>query len=295
MKICPNCQTRYTDDTLQFCLQDGTALLSDESQSSMPTVAFNDEQETVVKNRRNDAINFELQNSKEPQNWQSSANGAGSFQTEPKKSNTALAVVTTILAMLLVFGAGGIGAWLYFTNKKDVAEDANLRKSFPENTTKNKNENANVFPSENANEKSSVRPTATPAPDFDAEEVKANVSKAVYAWKSAAETIDLSEYMSHYADRVDYYNKKGASINTVRADKQKAFSMYDSMKINLSGIKVAPDNTGENATAVFDKEWHFESAEKVSDGKVQTQLKLKKIGGEWKITSERDLKVYYVN
>ncbi len=295
MKICPNCQTRYTDDTLQFCLQDGATLVGDDAQTSQPTVAFNDEQETVVKNRQNEPpINFDLQNSKETQYRQPQT---ANFQTEEKKSNTALAVVTTILAMLLIFGAIGIGAWIYFGKDSETARDANVKNSFPNNSAKNKNENAEVFPPENANEKPSVRPTdqKTPAPDFDAEEVKANVSKTVYAWKSAAESLDLTEYMTHYADRLDYYNKRGASIGTVRADKQKAFSTYDTIKINLSNMRVTPDETGENATAVFDKEWYFENAQKVSEGKVQTQLKMKKIGGDWKITSERDLKVYYVN
>jgi hypothetical protein len=101
--------------------------------------------------------------------------------------------------------------------------------------------------------------------------------------------------MTHYADRLDYYNKRGASVGTVRADKQKAFSTYDTIKINLSNMRVTPDATGENATAVFDKDWYFENAAKVSEGKVQSQLKLKKIGGAWKITGEKDLKVYYVN
>jgi hypothetical protein len=294
MKICPNCQTRYTDDTLQFCLQDGAALVGDESQASMPTVAFNDEQETVVKNRSSEPGNFDSQNSEETRYFQQQP---VSFQTEPKKSNTPLAVVTTILAMLLIFGAIGIGAWLYFGKTSEVAGDANVKNSFPDNSAKNKTENsADVFPPENTNEKPSVRPTEqkTPAPDFDAEEVKRNVSKTIYAWKSAAEAINLAEYMTNYADTLDYYNKRGASIGTVRADKQRAFSTYDTMKINLSNMRVTPDATGENATAVFDKEWYFENAQKVSEGKVQSQLKLKKIGGDWKITSERDLKVYYV-
>ncbi len=48
MKHCPNCQTTYTDNTLRFCLKDGTPL-SDVSDTSvaMPTTAF-DEFETVV-------------------------------------------------------------------------------------------------------------------------------------------------------------------------------------------------------------------------------------------------------
>ena len=126
----------------------------------------------------------------------------------------------------------------------------------------------------------------------DKEQVKRDVSQKVDSWKSAAESLNLNGYMSNYAGTVDYYNKKGASLSTVRADKQRAFSTYDSMKITLSNMNVTPDATGETATAVFDKEWVFSGA-KYSAGKVQTQLKLKKISGQWLITGERDLKVYY--
>jgi hypothetical protein len=98
--------------------------------------------------------------------------------------------------------------------------------------------------------------------------------------------------MSHYAATVDYYNKRGASVGSVRADKQRAFTTYDSIRITLSNMTVTPDASGDGATAVFDKEWVFEGV-KYSAGKVQTQLKLKKVNGQWLISGERDLKVYY--
>ena len=60
-------------------------------------------------------------------------------------------------------------------------------------------------------------------------------------------------------------------------------------------MRVSPDASGESATAVFDKEWVFEGAGKYNAGKVQTQLQLRKFGGDWRITGERDLKVYYVD
>ncbi len=101
--------------------------------------------------------------------------------------------------------------------------------------------------------------------------------------------------MSFYADRLDYYNKKGASIDFVRKDKIRALSPYDDVKLNVSNLSVTPDSTGEIATAVFDKQWFFEGEEKYSEGKVQSQVKFKKFGGKWKIISEKDLKVYYVN
>jgi hypothetical protein len=56
--------------------------------------------------------------------------------------------------------------------------------------------------------------------------------------------------------------------------------------MDISNLRVSPDASGENATAVFDKEWVFEGTGKYSAGKVQTQLRLRKIGGEWLITAK---------
>lgn len=276
MKICPNCQTRYTDDSLQFCLQDGTTLISDESQASMPNAAFNDEQQTIVRNRTSDRTSFETQNQQRQQTT--------NFPTETKKSNTALAIVVTILAMLLIF-AIGIAGWLYIRNRNEIAANQNAQNSV-QNSAK---------PTATPTPKPTAKPTAsaTATPSFDVEELKSEVAKSINGWRAAAESIDLDEYMTRYASTVDYYNKKQTSVSTVRADKEKAFSAYDSIQVNLSNMNVTPDASGENATAVFDKEWRFENSEKVSEGKVQTQLQLKRINGDWKITGEKDLKVYY--
>lgn len=276
MKICPNCQTRYTDDSLQFCLQDGTDLISDDSQNSMPTVAFSDEQQTIVRNRTNAETSFETQNQPRQQTVD--------YSTGTKKNNTALAVVVTILAMLLIF-AIGIAGWLYISNRNEIAANQNAQNSV-QNSAK---------PTATPTPKPTVKPTAsaTATPSFDVEELKADVAKSVNTWRAAAEAINLDEYMTHYAPTVDFYNKKQTSVSTVRADKEKAFSVYDSMQVILSNMNVTPDANGENATAIFDKEWRFENSEKVSQGKVQTELKLKKVSGDWKITGEKDLKVYY--
>ncbi len=294
MKVCPTCQSRYTDETLQFCLQDGAHLVSDESPGSMPTVAFNEE-ETVVKAKQVENLSADSQYSQQTQNRQTI--GAAHYQPETKKSNTVLIVITTILATIFIFGAMGIGAWFYFANKTEIPQNTNVKNSFPENSVKNLNENSSVFPPSNANETANAKPTAsaTPAPrGFDAEEVKAQVSDTINSWASLAESRNLSAYMSNYAGTIDYYNKKGASAATVRADKQRAFTTFDSIEIDLSNMRVVPDASGETATAVFDKEWYFENNERSSEGKVQSELRLRKIGGAWKITSERDLKVYYV-
>lgn len=304
MKICPTCQTRYTDDTLQFCLQDGATLESEDSQSSEPKwlvpnfaeIRYS-EPETVIRNRPTDKIEFDLRDSKQTQDWeqQKTASGSASSQTETKRSNTALAVVTTILAMLLIFGIG-IALWLYFGNKEnEIANNTAVNSTFSNTEKENPTTNLNINSAASPSPKNSEKPTPKPTqiPPSEAEEIKQAVNKTIFDWKWLAEGRRLDGHMEYYADRIDYYNKKGASINTVRADKEKAFTIYDRIKINLSNVNITPDNTGEKATAVFDKQWFFESEEKDSEGKVQSQLQLEKIDGKWKITGEKDLKVYY--
>ncbi|MGI8670331.1 MAG: hypothetical protein ACR2J3_10885, partial [Aridibacter sp.] len=102
----------------------------------------------------------------------------------------------------------------------------------------------------------------------------------------------LDGYMDNYADKIDYYNKKGVSKSFVRNDKQKAFNKYDSIKVNLSNIVITASKDGQKADVVFDKAWDFSGEESDSSGKVRQQLKMEKSGDTWLITSEKDLKVY---
>lgn len=295
MKYCPNCQTNYADDTLRFCLQDGTPLAEFPDQSS-PTI-FLTESETRVSPKRVEP----LRQIPPSQGWeQSQVTRVSSLESEPKKSNTAIAVLLTAFGMFVLFGLAGTGAWLYFKNgKTEIVENKNVNS--PNLNGQIFDTNSKITPSPTVAIKTptpntSLYPTPTPAPpDYDSEQTKSEVSSKIYSWKSAAESGNLNAYMSNYADTVDYYNKPGASAGFVRSDKQRAFSAYDSMKINLTNMRVSPDILGENATAVFDKEWVFQGAGKYSAGKVQTQLRLRKIGGDWRITGERDLKVYFVD
>jgi ketosteroid isomerase-like protein len=292
MKVCPTCQSRYTDDTLLYCLQDGSALVNDESRNPPPTVAYTGELETVVKNRQADTSQY----SQESQPRARQTGGAADYQPQPKSSNTALILIVTLLAMILVFGAIGIGAWLYFSKgKPEIAQNTNVNLSTPENTRTNTNVNSSAFPSPNVSKTPFEEKTPTPTPNVNPEEVKREVAGTVNSWTSALVSRNLSSYMNHYADTIDYFNRNGASIATVRADKQRAFAAYDSFEVEVSNLRVTTDASGETATAVFDKQWYFEGDESSSEGKVQTQLRLRKIGGAWKITSEKDLKVYYTN
>lgn len=294
MKQCPSCQSQYTDDTLQFCLQDGTPLQFAAS-SQGQTLAYG-EQETVVGNRQSNQINTPPVTN--PTGWtpQHYSSNAG-FQPPEKKAGAPVAVFLTAFVMLLLFSFVGIGAWLYFRGATpDENTNLLLAKKKPDSDTTSNTMTtapskpipmATVSPTTSSN----TAANSTVAP-IDKEQIKRDVSQRVNSWKSAAESLNLDNYMSNYAGTVDYYNKKGASMGFVRADKQRAFTMYNSIQITLSNMSVTPDASGERATVVVDKEWNFSGAEKNSSGKVKQQLQLKKISGQWLITGERDLKVY---
>lgn len=301
MKYCPQCQTTYTDDLLRFCLQDGTPLKEVfQSKIPAPDVSFGEE-ETVVSSKQVQPI--PIQNPPPSQNWQQQpTTPIVAVQPERRKSRTGLIVGLTLLGTLLLLGIAGIGAMFYMKNRKtEVAAGVNT--SAPANRPLNSNSaNAQAI-NQNSNQTTNANlaiaaPSATPKPTLNPQDAKAvteEVKNVVDEWKSATENLDIDAHMKQYADMVDYYKAGKVGQARVRADKERAYEQYNSVNIDISNLKITPGESGNNATALFDKEWNFEGDEKNSSGKVQQQLTFSKIGGKWLITGERDLRVYYVN
>jgi len=298
MKYCPNCQTTYTDDSLRFCLQDGTQLADVSGMNSeMPTVAFDDSETLVSRKPPQQVVRINVPET-ESQNWQQPEQPriVAPPPVETKRSKTALTVMATVLGMLLFLGIAGLGAWMLLKSRKtEVAVNVN---NAPANRPLNSN-SANIKTS-NANLTApAASPTATPIPKptLKPEEIKAvtnDVKEAIDEWKGSSENLDLDGNLDQYADSVDYYAGGRVNRARVRADKQRAFEQFDSINFNISNVKITPDASGEKAIAVFDKEWRFEGEQRYSAGKVRQQLTLGKIDGRWLITGEKDLKTYYV-
>jgi hypothetical protein len=288
MKICPQCQNTYTDDSLQFCLQDGTPLSPVGSSTQDPTLSWNTEQETLLRSNQM-RVTVQEQQGAIPQ-----MPPVSPVSTPPKKSKPWLFVLVVIFFFLAIGTIGGVGALMYFSSKSDGPVVQNINTN-PNNAEVNKNANANLTPT--------PTPTPTPKPTLkpaEFETAKKEVESVLYGWKSTAENHNLEANLSNYADTVDYY--KGGKINKskLKASKEPAYKRYDSISIEISNLKVAPDPTGEKATVTLDKEWDFSGTDEngnevFNSGKVQQQLVLNKINGKWKIVSEKDVKVYYVD
>ena len=263
MKSCPVCKNQYSDDTLLYCLQDRTPLTA-VAQNDTPTVMLG-ETETAAARDRNLLINAPVNDPNQSAWQQSEVTRIATASPEKRSSKTALTVILTMLGMLVLFGVIAFGAWIFFRNSQQTTA---------QNTANTSNTTKPLSPSTG-----------------DALEIQNEVSQCVQDWKSKLESRDFNGYMSHYAPTVDYYTKRGVSSSTIRADKARAFSLYNSMRVNVSNLSVT-NASGDIATATFDKEWVFDGS-KSSAGKTQSQLELKKVNGQWLITAERDLKLYY--
>ncbi len=322
MKQCPSCRTNYTDDSLQYCLQDGTALVENAVLSSQNN-DFDDAQ-TVISPRQVEPLRIDVPDS-QWQSWEETKQGnvppveparapsiqIPSTQVEPArspsvpiepaptKSNAASTVFLTVLGMLGLLAIAGTAAWLYLNNQKpEVA--VNVNTSAPNN--RSVNANAALNQESNVNLAAPIqtpRAVSTPVPKTtldpeQAQVVTDDVKNVVDEWKAASENLDLDTHLGQYAPTVDYYRGGRIGLAKVRADKQRAYAQFNSVTFNITNMKVTPDASGERASAIFDKQWTFEGENKSSSGKVQQLLTLSKIDGEWKITGEKDLKVYYV-
>lgn len=296
MKICPNCQNRYTDDTLQFCLQDGTPLDSLETPNSAQ-IFVSDEAETRIRSQQ-EPIHFDLRDSQTRSSRENLPPQVVPLPAQTKESSSILIVLLTTLITILLFG-GGIAAWFYLKNgKNEIARNTNpsIQNRRTVNANLDANTNAAIFPlpenPEKQNSKSKEAPT--PPPNFNPEEERENVKDTIDSWKSLTESKNIAGNMRSYADRVDYYRSSNASRDFVRQDKERAFADFDSIDIDINNLQVTFGSDGTTAIAEFDKKWEFEGEEKYSAGKVRQQLQLRKVGNQWLITGERDLRVYYV-
>lgn len=125
MKTCPNCGSRYTDDTLAFCLSDGTALVSDDPRSQITIVL--DEALTEVRPGVSELTHFsDLSPRSTPE------------PVPPAKSRTGLAVLLTVIGMLFLFGivtVAGLFIWVnsgrYAAINTGNANTANANSNFP--------------------------------------------------------------------------------------------------------------------------------------------------------------------
>lgn len=268
MKVCPKCNSSYSDETLNFCLTDGVPLVAEEILDEYlskhnskswhtadtlvdPRFSLSDARPTSV---GTSAPTFELGNTT-AQNLM------------PAKSRAPLYAATGVLVLAL---AGG-GFWWY--SKSNPAAQSVVSENTPPQ---------------------SKRPIVPITAEQDAQ-VKKEVTDFLISWARTNSEKNAEAHLAHYANTLEiYYGESGRDKGHVLADRQRAYQRYNTIQMDVDNIKVTPESQ-ESATIVFDKSWTMRNDKKTSTGSVQQEIHVTKIGGKWLIDSEKDLKVYFIN
>jgi hypothetical protein len=304
MKLCPTCQRRYADETLNFCLEDGAPLTPEVNPSTQETLALGAGEPppteildpalapTYGTRPAKPAAPTARQQARatlrdEVQNF-----GAAPTATPPARSTTSV-VALTVVATILLLALGGLGAWLLLRDTgggKEVARDGDANvKPTPTNTPDLRGGNTST---------PTVTPTsATPTPTpRDTAGARREVESALEGWRRTLTNPDFNAHMAYYADVLHtYYNAKNVEVSTVRSNVARAFSVYDTFDVRIDNLQIEVDPSGERAVATFDKTFKFGSSEKVFEGSGLNRFWFERVGGRWLITGEKDLKTYYVN
>ncbi len=268
MKVCPKCNSSYSDETLNFCLTDGVPLVAEEildeylskhnSKSWHTADTLVDQRFSLAEGRRTSvnpsAPTFELGNTT-------------ARNLVPQKSRTMLYAV---LGLLLVSALGGGFWWFSKANPTNKAVSSDNPPSSP---------------------KRAVVPIS---PEQDAQ-VKKEVTDFLLNWAKTNSDKNADAHLALYANTLEiYYGESGRDKGHVLADRQRAYQRYDTIQMDVDNVHITPEST-ESATLVFDKSWTMKNDKKTSTGSVQQEIHVSKTGGKWLIDSEKDLKVYFIN
>lgn len=125
MKICPKCQKTYSDDNLNFCLDDGTVLNQSGAGNMPDTVLLNQPRATIAPQQQFPTTQ------QQPQGWNTAPQQQ--YATPPKKSSkTWIWVLLVLGAVILLCGGGGIAGLIYLgslADNKNIAVNTSTNSS----------------------------------------------------------------------------------------------------------------------------------------------------------------------
>lgn len=310
MKRCPTCQRSYTDDTLNFCLEDGVPLERVSSASLDETLTLDAGEPPPTEILLDPAFAPTIGARKPPTTVRQEARRTRNEMQDlvapaPTPRNTTSVVAVTVMATILLLGLGGLGAWMLLKDRDsgggDTGGNTNTGQrtdATPGPTGGNTNTQPGVvLPTPTA----STTPPATPTPQPtqqppDASAARREVSNALNGWRQTMIDPDVDAHMAYYANVLHtYYNASNVSESRVRANVARAFSTYSTFDVRITNLQIEVDSSGQKAVATFDKTFEFRNDERSYNGSGLNRFWLEKIGGRWLITGEKDLKTYYVN
>jgi hypothetical protein len=124
---------------------------------------------------------------------------------------------------------------------------------------------------------------------------EADIKAVIERWRGTQNITELPVHMLTYAPSVGpFFNQPRLLREQVYIEKRKFLGRYPSLKIEISGLQI---NRADKRTAIatFEKAWESRGGTRRFDGAETARLTLRKIGSEWLIAGEEEVKVHWVN
>jgi hypothetical protein len=124
--------------------------------------------------------------------------------------------------------------------------------------------------------------------------VQKEISAVINRWAEAKRRRDLDRELACYTPSVDrFYGQRNLSAAQLRREEQNVFSRIGTVRrFEISNLKF-DRVTAEWALVSFDKNWDFQGRTRFA-GSSREELAMRPVGGQWKISSQREVKVYWV-
>jgi ketosteroid isomerase-like protein len=221
-------------------------------------------------------------------------------QVKPERSwPTGTMLIIAILAGLTGGIIGGILPGLYL--KKDVPQTVQSEQTtdsevVTESGRASQEQNAARTTPETTSEAAQESPDAlavgAKSDGAAPEETEATLRGALNDWVAATNARDIDKQMRFYNPVVDsFYRMRNASRDDVRADKARVFERASLVDIRTGTPAIRLSLDGRTAIMLFNKRYAIEGGGMDRRGEVIQELRWQRIDGEWRITSERDLRV----
>jgi ketosteroid isomerase-like protein len=123
-------------------------------------------------------------------------------------------------------------------------------------------------------------------------ETQAALRSALGEWLAATNARDLGKQLSFYRPTMNaFYRRRNASLAEVRADRARVFENARSIDVRAESPIIHVSQDGQSATMRFIKRYSIVGGGEDRNGEVVQELRWQRINGQWRIVSERDIKV----
>jgi len=133
------------------------------------------------------------------------------------------------------------------------------------------------------------------APAVNSSQTEQAISLLLDQWVNATRHRNVEQKVNCYAPWVDrFYGKRGVGESRLREQEQSVFARIGTIrKFEISNV-VFSHVEPQSAIVSFDKAWEFSGNTRFA-GAAREELVLRPFQGHWKITSQREVKVYWVD